>query len=117
MSDTMQFQSSLSIEEIEDNFKDFDFFEGLKEGLTEALAYEKGKASSETFSRKSSLPKVDVAKTRTSLNMTQRTFAALLGVSCRTVEAWECGKSNPTPTAKKLIFLIHNDPSLVEKLQ
>ena len=117
MSDSTQFKSSLSIEEIEDNFKDFDFFTGLKEGLTEALAYEKGKASSETFARKSSLPKVDVVKVRNSLNMTQRTFAALLGVSCRTVESWECGKSNPTPTAKKLIYLIENDHSLVEKLQ
>jgi len=116
MSDSILFKSSLSIEEIEENFKDFDFFTGLEEGLNEALAYEKGKASAETFARKKSLPNVDVGKVRTSLSMTQKTFAALLGVSCRTVEAWECGKSNPTPTAKKLIYLIDNDHSLVEKL-
>ena len=53
---------------------------------------------------------------RTSLSMTQKSFANILGVSCRTVEAWECGKSTPTPTAKKLIYLIQQDHSLVDKL-
>ncbi len=48
--------------------------------------------------------------------MTQKMFASVLGVSCRTVEAWECGKSNPTPTAKKLIYLISENHSLTEKL-
>ena len=86
-------------------------------GLNEALAYEKGKASAETFARKQSLPTVNVTEVRSSLGMTQKSFANVLGVSCRTVEAWECGKSTPTPTAKKLIYLIHNDHSLVHKLQ
>lgn len=46
------FKSPLSIEEIEENFKDFDVFEGIKAGLEEALAYERGTASPETFARK-----------------------------------------------------------------
>ena len=54
MSD-IRFKSSLSIEEIENNFKDIDFFSGIMEGLEEALAYEKDKASAETFVRKQSL--------------------------------------------------------------
>ncbi len=116
MSD-LYFESSLTIEEIESNFKDFDFFEGIMAGLNEALAYEKGKASAETFARKNSLPTIDVVKLRTSLSMTQKNFATILGVSSRTVEAWECGKSNPTPTAKKLMYLIDIDHSLIERLQ
>lgn len=116
MSDALHFQSSLSMEEVEENFKDFDFFAGIMAGLNEALAYEKGKASAETFARKSSLPSVDVTKVRTSLSMTQKSFAALLGVSPRTVEAWECGKTTPTPTAKKLMYLIDNDHSLIQRL-
>ena len=115
MSD-IHFKSSLSVEEIENNFKNIDFFSGIMEGLEEALAYEKGKASAETFVRKQSLPSVNVSEVRDSLCMTQKRFAAMLGVSCRTVEAWECGKSTPTPTAKKLIYLIQNDHSLVQKL-
>lgn len=112
----LKFQSALSMEEIENNFKDADFFAGIMEGLEEALAHSKGRASADTFERKRSLPAVNVAEVRESLNMTQRAFASVLGVSCRTVEAWERGKSNPTPTAKKLMHLIEQDHTLVEKL-
>ena len=112
----LRFESSLTMEEIEDNFKDIDFFSGIMDGLQEALAYEKGKAAADTFARKRSLPNVNVAEVRSALSMTQRAFAELLGVSCRTVEAWEAGKSTPTPTAKKLMFLIQEDHSLIQKL-
>ena len=110
------FESSLSMEEIENNFKDVDFFSGIMDGLHEALAYTKGKAAADTFARKRSLPTVNVVEIRSDLAMTQKAFAELLGVSCRTVEAWESGKSTPTPTAKKLMFLIQEDHSLVKKL-
>ncbi len=110
------FNSSLSEEEIENNFKNIDFFSGIMEGLEEALAFEKGKSSAESLARKRALPDVNVSEVRSSLDMTQKSFAAMLGVSRRTVEAWECGKSTPTPTAKKLIYLIQSDHSLVDKL-
>lgn len=112
----LRFESTLSIEEIEENFKDVDFFSGIMDGLQEALAYEKGKAAADTFVRKRSLPTVNVVEVRSALSMTQRAFAELLGVSCRTVEAWEAGKSTPTPTAKKLMSLVYQDHSLVQKL-
>ena len=108
------FKSSVSMEEIEANFKDVDFFSGVME---EALAYKRGKASAETIARKRALPTVNIKEMRLSLGMTQRTFAEMLGVSRRTVEAWESGKSTPTPTAKKLMYLIQEDHSLVQKLQ
>ena len=110
------FESSLSNEEIADNFKNISFFDGLMQGLNEALAYEKGNARAETYSRKQNLPEVNVAKERASLNMTQKAFAALIGVSKRTVEACECGKCTPSPTARKLIHLLSVEPSLIEKL-
>ena len=98
MSD-LRLKSSLTMDEIENNFKDTDFFSGIMEGLEEALAHKNGKASAETIERKRSLPTVNVAAIRSSLSMTQKAFAEILGVSCRTVEAWECGKSTPeTPT-------------------
>lgn len=113
----LKFHSSLSMEQIEENFKDANFFDSVMDGLNEALAYEKGKANAETIARKRSLPEINVAEVRNSLSLTQKAFAAILGVSCRTVEAWECGRTNPTPTAKKLIFLISQDHSLIQKLQ
>ena len=103
------------MEEIEDNFKDVDFFSGVMDGLQEALAH--SKAAAETLVRKRSLPTVNVAEIRASLSMTQKGFADMLGVSRRTVEAWESGRSTPTPTAKKLMFLLQEDHSLAQKLQ
>ena len=111
------FKSEYSMEEIENNFKDVDFFSGIKEGLEEALAYEKGKASLETIARKKSLPDVNVKAERESLGMTQKAFANVLGVSKRTVEAWETGRNTPSPTAKNLIYLISQKPDLVLMLQ
>ncbi len=113
----IKLNTALTMEEIADNFQDVNFFEGVTAGLNEALAYEKGTAKAETIARKRSLPDVNVAEVRNSLSLTQKAFAAVLGVSSRTVEAWECGKSIPTPTAKKLMFLISQDHSLVQKLQ
>ena len=110
------FHSSLSPEEISENFKDVDFFSGIMDGLEEALAYEKGDAAANTVARKRSLPNIDVAQLRNTLNLTQKAFAAILGVSSRTVEAWESGRSVPTPTAKKLLGLIYDDHSLIQKL-
>lgn len=112
----LKFNTSLTEEEIDNNFKEVDVYAGIMEGLEEALQYAKGKASAETFARKRSLPSVNVAEIRKSLNMTQKMFARMLGVSCRTVEAWECGKTTPTPTAKKLIYLISENHTLAEKL-
>lgn len=110
------FKSSLTMGEIEDNFKDIDFFSGIMDGLQEALAYTKGRAAADTFARKRSLPEVDSSELRATLSMTQKAFADVLGVSCRTVEAWESGKSVPTPTARKLMYLLQTDPSLVQRL-
>ncbi len=102
----LKFTSSLSMEEIEKNFKDVDFFSGIMDGLEEALAYTKGKAAAET----------NVREIHSALKMTQRAFAEVLGVSRRTVEAWESGKSTPAPAAKKLLFLIQEDHTLIQKL-
>lgn len=111
------FKSKLSDKEINKNFEDDDIFSGIMDGLAEALEYEKGNARAATVVRKRKLPKVDVAATRNALNLTQEAFAAVLGVSKRTVEAWEGGRSNPSPTAKNLIYLIDSDHSLINKLR
>lgn len=110
-------ESTLSDEEIKENSKNSDFFSGIMSGLEEALAYEKGNAKAATIVRKRSLPNINVADTRKSLNLTQKSFAKILGVSTRTVEAWESGRTTPSPTAKKLMYLLHLDPSLMQKLQ
>lgn len=46
----LTFESSLTEKEIAENFKNISFFDGLMQGLNEALAYEKGTARAETYS-------------------------------------------------------------------
>jgi len=104
------------MEEIEENFKDFDLFSSMEEGLKAALAHHRGEEVPGLVVHERTLPDVDAAEVRKDLSLTQRAFAAVLGVSCRTVEAWESGRSNPSPTARKLIYLIREDHSLVQKL-
>ena len=112
------FKSSLSMEEIEANFKDVDFFSGVMEGLEEALAVQKRKSICRDDCTQACLAHSEYQGNAAVFGMmTQRTFAEMLGVSRRTVEAWESGKSTPTPTAKKLMYLIQEDHSLVQKLQ
>ena len=115
--DKIKVKSKYTEAEIEKNFKDVDFFDGIMSGLEDALAYKNGLSKAATIVRKRSLPVIDVVGVRRDLNMTQRDFAWVLGVSVRTVESWEIGRSVPSPTAKKLMFLISQDHSLVEKLQ
>ena len=40
--------------------------------------------------------------------MTQVLFADYMGVSCKTVEAWEKGTNHPTGTACRLISMLEN---------
>lgn len=111
------FKSTLSQQEIEDNFSNVDFFSGIMEGLTEVLEYEQGKAKAATFARKRELPDINVAELRKKNKMSQKAFATILGVSPRTVEAWETGRSNPSPTARNLLYLISLDNTLITILQ
>ena len=109
--------SSLSDKEIAENFKNMDLFSGIMSGLEEALAYEKGSAKAATVARKRSLPNVNPHAVRQSMRMTQKEFAGILGVSTRTVESWEAGRSSPSPTARNLLFLINKHPELAAQLQ
>lgn len=68
-------------------------YESIMQGLNEAIAYEKGeKAARSNTVTIAPLPEVsasEIKELRQSLNMTQSTFAAVMGVSNKTVEAWE----------------------------
>lgn len=94
-------------------------FESMMQGLTEAVAYEKGQktARSESITI-APLPEVsasEVKEIRQSLNMTQSTFAAVMGVSNKTVEAWEKGTNTPAGTARRMMSLLKADSSIPEK--
>jgi putative transcriptional regulator len=52
-----------------------------------------------------------VHKLRDRIGLSQGTFAKLLGVSRKLVEAWEAGTRTPSPMACRLLDAIARDPS------
>lgn len=100
--------------------ENFNVYEGIMDGLKEAVAYKNGDRSRCRVSvRKALIPEYkaeDIIRTRKALNMTQSAFALALGVSSRTVEAWEAGKNLPSGPARHLLFLLEGDHSLADRL-
>ena len=52
----IELTTSLDEKDIEKNFSNVDFFAGIMEGLSEAIAYENGDAKTQTKVRKRSFP-------------------------------------------------------------
>ena len=100
--------------------EEFNVYQGILDGLKEAVACKQGKEVRCRVSvREVPVPEYkaeDIVRTRKELTMTQRVFARTLGVSSRTVEAWEAGRNEPSGAARHLLFLLDRDHSLVDRL-
>ena len=85
-------------------------FEDLKEGLQEAIDYERGKGSAKrttyVIDPVKKYSNVDIKKIRNHAGMTQAVFADYLGVSPKTIEAWELGRTHPTGPANRLLDIL-----------
>ena len=57
----------------------------------------------------------DVKKIRNSTGMSQKIFASYMGVSDKTVEAWEAGTNHPSGAASRLLSMIEMDKELIIK--
>jgi putative transcriptional regulator len=66
--------------------------------------------------RRTVLPDNVVAQTRVQTKLSQSEFAALLGVSKRTLEQWEQGRREPSGAAKTLLRVAQNHPDVLREL-
>jgi putative transcriptional regulator len=57
-----------------------------------------------------------VAKIRLGTRLSQVKFAALLGVSTRTLQEWEQGRRNPSGAAKTLLRVAERHPEVLREL-
>ncbi len=57
----------------------------------------------------------EVKKIRNSTGMSQKVFASYMGVSDKTVEAWEAGTNHPSGAASRLLNMIEQDKELIIK--
>ena len=98
------------------------YFDELMTSLEDAAAFAQGDTSRarvvevEVNDPVPEYKAADVARTRQALNLSQRALASVLGVSTRTVEAWEAGRNVPSGAARHLLFLLDGDHSLVQRL-
>lgn len=93
------------------NFNKFNFSEGLKESLKEAIKHEKKELNLRTFIR-ANIPELtsfdgnEIKEIRKSIECTQAMFAEIFGVTKTTIEYWESGKNKPNGSAQRLLALI-----------
>ena len=61
-------------------------------------------------------PRSPIVRARLKAGLTQAQFAALLGVSRRTLEQWEQGRREPSKAAKTLIKVAELHPEVLRKI-
>lgn len=81
----------------------------ILDGLREIKAFKAGKGNlkTRTLSNPDS-PQV----IRSKLNLSQSTFASMMGVSLRTVQDWEQGRRVPSGPAKALLRIAEQKPEV-----
>ena len=89
-------------------------FDKIKLGLEEAIAYEKG-TTRLTIVPVETYQADEIKRIRNSTGLTQRSFAEYMGVSPKTVEAWEAGRNHPEGAACRLLALTKADPQFPQK--
>ena len=95
-------------------------YDGIMQGLEEAVAYNEGKIKARTNTMSISpvpdFKATEIKGIRNELGMTQVLFAGLMGVSTKTVEAWEAGRNMPDGPARRFLAMLKVDPALPQKL-
>ena len=88
-----------------------DVYESIVAGLQEAIEDAKSKEKKLPRRVVTVVPvkeynASEVKKIRNETGMSQKTFASYLGVSCKTVEAWESGINHPSGAASRLLHMM-----------
>lgn len=94
-------------------------YDGIMQGLEEAVAYNEGKIKARTNTMViSPVPEFEakeIKNIRNELGMTQVLFAGFMGVSTKTVEAWESGRNMPDGPARRILSMLKTDPALPQR--
>ena len=97
-----------------------DVFDSIVTGLNEAIEDAKSekkllKRNTVSISPIKAYSSDEIKKIRISTGMSQSTFAGYMGVSGKTVEAWESGKNHPSGVASRLLNMMEMDKEFIEK--
>jgi putative transcriptional regulator len=98
------------------DFEKATFFERLRKGIQEGIAYSRGELNLKTTELPMPPPRTGAAQIvhlRKRLGMSQTMFAATLNVSPRTVQSWEQGLRQPADAALRMLQVIGKRPHVV----
>lgn len=94
-------------------------YESIMAGLNEAV--EDAKSEKKKLKRRvvSIVPvkeysAVEVRQIRKNTGLSQKLFASYMGVSDKTVEAWEAGTNHPSGTASRILSMMEMDENLTK---
>jgi putative transcriptional regulator len=59
----------------------------------------------------------DIKRIRQKTGLSRTMFAKSMGVSPKTVEAWECGRNKPEGASRRLLEVVHSDPDFLKRFQ
>ena len=85
-------------------------FDNLTTSLQEAIEIKQGKRKA---ARTTTYPEPNAKSIRNKLDLSRENFAALIGVSKRTVEKWEQGVARPSGAARSLLIIADKNPKVV----
>jgi putative transcriptional regulator len=85
-----------------------DIWQEVLDGVNEIKAGQGKRTSAE--------PRSPIARARLNTGLTQAQFAAMLGVSQRTLEQWEQGRRRPSGAAKTLIRVAVLHPEILREI-
>ena len=96
-------------------------YKSIMRGLTEAVDYQQGKTSARkeklTIKPVSTFNTDDIKQIRQRTGLSQVMFASSLGVSPKTVEAWENGRNKPEGPSRRLLEIVRDDPGFIRRFQ
>lgn len=94
-------------------------FDEIKLGLGQAIEYEKGnlkaKKTTLTVAPVEVFTPGEIKEIRNKTGLTQVLFAKFMGVSVKSVEAWEAGRNHPEGAACRLLSLTREDPTFPQR--
>jgi len=96
-------------------------YDSIMQGLTEAIDYQQGKIHARkvklTIKPVDTFNNDDIKLIRQRTGLSQVMFAGSLGVSPKTVEAWENGRNKPEGASRRLLELVRDDPAFLKRFQ
>lgn len=95
---------------------DKEIFEGIEQGLKEAVAFTKGEHVEGVRIHKITVPEIDAKAVRSATGLSQDKFAAWCGISAGTLRNWEQGRRRPQGAARTLLYMIQKDPKAFQEL-